>query len=292
MNIGNAGIAILFAGVALFLLLALLSYRDFHANRTNKLPLTKRYLRPPGESLRLKLEKLDERIVDMGIWLVALGAFFACGVYAFLTTSMIVGIAVIGLSLGGLIWWAFSFEKHKKLRRDHYLGFLGERPVGEELSQLMSRGWNVFHDVPFADNPNSKPFNVDHVVVGLGGLYAIETKTRRKRKGHNGHEVTYDGQTLAYPWGSEDWGIKDATERAKQLSKWLSKALKADIQARPVLALPGWYVKRLGKSDLAIVSDGEIAGLFRDEHSKEHLNSETVNSICALLDQRCRDVCR
>lgn len=221
---------------------------------------------------------------------VGAGAPIAIGVYALLTDSFAVGAVIIALALAAMVCLALGLEKQAKLRRDHYLGFLGERAVGEELNQLMANGWSVFHDVPFHDKPNAKPFNVDHVVVGQGGLFAIETKTRRKRKESGGHEVTFNGHALEYPWGSEDWGVKQAQERAHHLSQWLSKKLQTDIRAAPVLVLPGWYVRRRGKSDLTVINEGEIPGLFRDEHKASRLRSEIAASISALLDERCRDV--
>jgi len=290
MDSANLFIAVGFAGVALFLLLALLHVRQWSAGRGNKLPLTKRYLRPPGESLRLRIEALDCKILDSTLWLLATAALLAIGVYALLTDSWPVGAFIIALALAAMVYLALRLEEQAKVRRDCYLGFLGERAVGEELNQLMSDGWSVFHDVEFDDNPGATPFNVDHVVVGPGGLFAIETKTRRKRKESGGHEVTFDGHALQYPWGSDDFGVKQAQERAHHLGRWLSKKLQMDITATPVLILAGWYVHRTGKSNLAVINDSEIPTLFRDEHNSARLKPETVASIRALLDERCRDI--
>jgi len=286
----NLFIAVGFAGVALFLLIALLHVRKWSAGRGNKLPLTKRYLRPPGESLRLRIEALDGKILDTTLWLLATPALLAIGVYALLTDSLPVGSVIIALALAAMIYLSLRLEKQAKLRRDHYLGFLGERAVGEELNQLMAEGWSVFHDVPFHDNPGSKPFNVDHVVLGQGGLFAIETKTRRKRKESGGHEVTFNGHALEYPWGSENFGIKQVRERAHHLGQWLSKKLQTEIAATPVLILTGWYVRRTGKNNLVVINEAEIPTLFRDEHKTARLTPEMVASIRALLDERCRDV--
>lgn len=290
MNVGNFFIATVFALGALLLLVALIYLRQRGASRGNKLPLTKRYLRPPGESLRLKLEKCDEKISEILFWFVAAAALLGLGAYAFLTDSSVVGGTIVALAVAAMIYIVLRFEKEAKLRRDCYLGFLGERAVGEELSQLMAYGWSVFHDVPFHDNPNAKPFNVDHVVVGTGGVFAIETKTRRKRKEADGHKVRFNGRTLAYPWGSEDWGIRDALERTHHLSQWLAKRLQTDITATPVLVLPGWYVDRIGKGDLTVINEGEVASLFGNEHKAARLRPETAAAIRALLDERCRDV--
>ncbi|MBE2180469.1 MAG: NERD domain-containing protein [Chthoniobacterales bacterium] len=278
------------ATLTMFLLLGLLSWRKKLAYQDTKLPFTKRGLRPPGESLRVKLEEFDDKMTEAILWLMGITVLFGISVYQALTNSWLAGSVFIALMLAAMIWWALHFEKRAELRRDHYLGFLGERAVGEELNQLLAKGWSVFHDVEFHDNPGAKPFNVDHVVVGTGGLFAIETKTRRKRKDKGGHEVTFNGQRLVYPWGEEDWGIKNARERAKHLGAWLSKELATPIIAKPVLALPGWMVHRRGASDLRVVSGSEVTKAFSGEESNQRIEPQTVQAIKALLDQKCRDV--
>lgn len=66
-------------------------------------------------------------------------------------------------------------------KRNYRLGFHGERVAAEELNQLMREGCHVFHDVPM------EPYgNIDHVIVAPSGGFAVETKTRRKRKGPAG----------------------------------------------------------------------------------------------------------
>ena len=100
----------------------------------------------------------------------------------------------------------------------------------------------------------------------------------------------YNGATLNYPWGEENFGVRDARERAEHLARWLSKSLGQQLPVQPVLALPGWSVKRRAGGDLRVISGKEILTLFRDEHSKSVLDLKTVKAISALLDQKCRDV--
>jgi hypothetical protein len=283
-------LASLFAVGAMSLILGMLEWRRRQRYRNAKLPFTKRYLRPPGKSLRRKIQEFDDKVLDSVPRLMGLTVFLGFAVYQCLAQSWVAGGILVGLAAAGFIWWAVRFERFANKRRDYYLGFLGERAVGEELNQLLAKGWSVFHDVPFDENPGAKPFNVDHVVVGAGGLFAIETKARRKRKESGGHEVTFDGHTLIYPWGEEDWGIKNARERAQHLGAWLSKELAIPINAVPVLVLPGWMVHRRGASDLRVVSSGEIGTLFAGEESNRRIEPKTVQAIKALLEQKCRDV--
>ncbi len=51
-------------------------------------------------------------------------------------------------------------------------GGAGERQVGSELARLPSGQWWVFHDLPRGDSGT----NLDHLVIGVGGVYTINTK--------------------------------------------------------------------------------------------------------------------
>lgn len=50
-------------------------------------------------------------------------------------------------------------------------GAEGEEAVGQILDGLATGGWHVLHDVTFGRG------NIDHVVVGPGGVFAVETKS-------------------------------------------------------------------------------------------------------------------
>ncbi|HET9592871.1 MAG TPA: nuclease-related domain-containing protein [Solirubrobacterales bacterium] len=61
------------------------------------------------------------------------------------------------------------------LKRDYdswAQGAEGEEVVGRILEGLRERGWCVIHDVSFGRG------NIDHIVVGPGGIFTIETKSR------------------------------------------------------------------------------------------------------------------
>src|SRR5690606_5046380 len=105
-----------------------------------------------------------------------------------------------------------------------YLGFFGERYVAEWLEPLKADGWFIFHDIPCLGAAGK--FNLDHVAVGPGGIWLIETKTRRKGKARPGlkeHEVTFDGARIIWPWWDDTDSLKQASDNARWLSDWLEK---------------------------------------------------------------------
>jgi nuclease-like protein len=106
------------------------------------------------------------------------GLVLASGIAVGLTVG---GYAALGAAVSlGASWLAFVYRDeifHRGDRAGNYVtGLKSERTVALELVALERRHF-VTHDVPL-------PFggNIDHVVCGPTGAFAIETKTRRYSK--------------------------------------------------------------------------------------------------------------
>jgi hypothetical protein len=72
-------------------------------------------------------------------------------------------------------WLRFLGGRFKRDYSSWAQGAEGEEVVGEILEGLVADGWQVIHDVSLGRG------NIDHVVVGPGGLFTVETKSRRGR---------------------------------------------------------------------------------------------------------------
>ena len=60
---------------------------------------------------------------------------------------------------------------------------------------------------------------------------------------------------------------------------------------RSVIALPGWYVKRSGKSDIRVVNPSEFEAMVRGTRSVG-LEPSMIQRIVHQLDALCRDVAK
>jgi len=151
---------------------ALLARRFWH-RKDRRNPLTKGLLRPPGYSLQ-------ERLDDVRAEMMAVSAAVAPIPLAALSIALWLPLAGAGRWLpwvfaASLLGWAtYQIAALVRTARDLRLGLEAEMAAGQELSQLMADGFAVFHDVP-----GNKKFNVDHVVVGRSGVFAVETKGAR-----------------------------------------------------------------------------------------------------------------
>lgn len=251
-------------------------------------------LRGPGESLRRKIVDGDESLFQRALLLfvapwvvgwVALGVGLKLGKDYILFALVAGAVAlVVGLILN--CWWVY---RHFQQRRNYLLGYLGERAVGEWLATL-PREYRVFHDVPVDEGKGA--FNLDHVVVGPTGLFAIETKTRRKgraREGFADHKVFYDGRQLIWPWAEDTYGLQQATNEAEWLTKWIRQMTGLDIAARPVLALPGWWVETRTPGPVAVQNPKNLPAHILGKGLRV-LDPQQVDLIARQLDSRCRDV--
>jgi hypothetical protein len=160
-----------------------------------------------GEYLWRRVIKNDETDMQWGILvmlipiLVGAGALHLAGRFfgSLPTTGMVIAMGIFALSMFlSVRWWQARLQR----RWDDYLGLFGERYVAEQLEPLKAEGWFIFHDVPCTGATGN--FNLDHVAVGPGGIWVVETKTRRKgvaRSGFKEHEVSSDGNQVVWPWG-------------------------------------------------------------------------------------------
>ena len=164
-------------------------------------------------------------------------------------------------------------------------GFQGERHVGEELNALMREGFYVFHDLPFDG------FNIDHVIVGPPGVYAVETKARRKMinesNGKADYRVIFDGANLTFPHKTDNHGIEQAKRNADTLGSWLTSATGERVSVEPILTFPGWWIERTSRSRLHVVNPKEIRRIFPKVPANP-LPEDKIRRITHQLEQKCR----
>lgn len=240
--------------------------------------------RPAGETLRMKIVELDEQINDRIYLLVSVPSVLAATMIALNPLGLVAAALLVVLSVS----WTFVIQKKLwsllNMRRNYQLGFDGERYVAEELSRLIAKGFEIYHDVPF-DN-----FNVDHVLVGPQGVFAIECKAKRKPIGEDGRkkaEIIFDGTNLHLPWGAEYRDIQQAYNNAETLSKWLTSAVGSRVTVSPILTLPGWFIHRKASDTrVRVLNPNEIFYIFDSNEVK--LEPSHIKQICHHLDEQCR----
>jgi len=106
-----------------------------------------------------------------------------------------------------------------------YLGAKGEIAVGELLAKLPPE-WTVFHALPVGIGGT----DIDHLVVGPGGVFTINTKH------HRGKNVWVAHRTMMVS-GNKVPHIRHAEFEAERVTRLLRQRMPLRSTVRPVLAL-------------------------------------------------------
>lgn len=252
-----------------------------------------RVLRGPGEHLRKRINEFDEQFLleiigGLAAILLALALFAADFRKLFGWTPQQAGWLALGVAVTVMLISLWRVRRLWQERANHYLGWFGERVVGEQLQATTALGWRIFHDVP------SPTGNVDHVAVGPGGVFVVETKTRRKgnpRPGFKDNVVFFDGSDLVWPWSKDNHGLEQAEKNALWLASWIKAEIGEKVYVSPILALPGWWLENMPAKErrlCQVVNPKWLPGLLAKQSPL--LTPKQVELIALRLDARCRDV--
>jgi hypothetical protein len=85
--------------------------------------------------------------------------------------------------VGSFLARAFDVKTDERAWR---VGADGEETVGARLEKLRKHGWHVLHAVPVGD----RGADIDHLIIGPGGVWTINTKT------HKGKSVWVGGDRV------------------------------------------------------------------------------------------------
>lgn len=112
-------------------------------------------------------------------------------------------------------------------------GASGERVTGWWLGRLPD-GWHAFHDIPIG----RRGANIDHLVVGPGGVFTINTKNLSGSIVVNPRTLTHNGCRTNY--------LPKASEEARRVSVLLSAAIGRPVEVRGLLAILAdeWTIKK------------------------------------------------
>ncbi len=191
---------------------------------------------------------------------------------------------VLVLLIGGFI---YKIVKALNTRNKLRLGYEGELVTAEELHKLMPAGNYVYHDFPAGN------FNIDHIVVGPAGVFAIETKTRSKRiSGNNARKAKaqYNGKEIIFPDCHDKSYLDQARRQAKWLSKWLTNATGEPVNVSPVVSIPGWFIEQTGKPEGVYVVNSRLLKSVIRSRTNPSINPRKIQQITHQLEGKCRDI--
>lgn len=115
-------------------------------------------------------------------------------------------------------------------------GLAGERRVGAELNRLARHGWRVLHSIPLANN-----VDVDHLLIGPGGVFSINTKHHHKKAVWVGDDAVKVDHGEPAPYA------RKSRAEAKRVGRVLEHYCGFPVPVEPVLVF-------VGVTDLKVVA--------------------------------------
>ena len=257
----------------------------YERNKRKYSPFTEKLLRSPGHSLSLELDKLLEDFY-LPILLASISGVVVVTKWNEMTTN--VGRSILLVFMVGITIYAIY-----RLRTIHIrawsvrLGCEGEVYTGQELNFLMRDGAWVYHDIPY------KYGNIDHIVISTGGVFAVETKAVRKpqsRKGRADYTVLVSGGKLNFPHVVTSKPMAQAQCHANYLSEFIQSQIGIEHKVTPVVAIPGWFIKRDSASTDVLVINPKRGKALSNLVKRQKLSGRNTELIAGRLESYARDV--
>ncbi len=256
-------------------------------------PLKENLLRLPGKSTQKKLDDvkydLSENVtisilIPVIVYLLVFSRFSIFNDTTTVSSNSIVG--GIGAMLTLLGFLVIRDIKLLRKYRELILQLDCEIAVSQELNQLMREGYYIYHNFP------AKDFNIDHIVIGPLGVFAIETLGRNKPLTDNNKKqatVIYNGESLKFPTWTETQPLEQIKTHAEWLANWLKEVEGISIKIIPVLTLPGWFVEsKEEKYPTRVFNPKYLLGKIK-AHSG-NLSLELMKRIANQVEARCREM--
>ena len=243
--------------------------------------------RPPGWSLNERMQDMMSRYVVQFMCSTMISVF----AWALLLYGKIPSVYIYMFALPASILMLVIASRTLVSYANHRLGLLGEQVVGQVLDQISGPELRVYHDLEIKD-PGRKTWNIDHVVVTYAGVFAIETKARRKPRrtkgGQKGHHLIYDGKQIIFPnpMKPDRRCLQQANKNSETLSQKLSTQNGGHIPVTPVLVFPGWWVECKAKGPVSVMNAKQLPNFLANRN--RIFSDQQFRAITNQLEEKTR----
>ncbi len=150
-------------------------------------------------------------------------------------------------------------------------GEQGEILVGEELDRLPSHEWWVFHAIPRGTSGT----DIDHLVIGVGGVYTVNTK--------NVSAKVWVAERVLMVGNARTNFLPVATHEARDTARRISSGAAHTIDVRPVLVFTRPITIKAMPADVDVLHAGSIRSWL--EHRTRVLTPLQAYELVLLADQ-------
>ncbi|MFI5616159.1 nuclease-related domain-containing protein [Streptomyces sp. NPDC051567] len=133
-----------------------------------------------------------------------------------------------------------------------FKGLAGERIAGGELDRLTAQGWKVLHSIPL-----TRGGDIDHLLVGPGGVFTVNTKNFRGKSVWVGNDMVKVNHGPPHPYPAK------SRAEAKYARGVLERHCPFPVEVEPVLVFVGVNELPKGATQLQVrvYREREVAAL-------------------------------
>jgi hypothetical protein len=202
-----------------------------------------------------------------------LAALFACGVFVGAALPQVAPWAAGAGLLAAAAFLAWAIRDGLRGVDSFFKGARGEESVAALLAAL-PRGYHVFHDFPYGGNAS-----IDHVVVGPGGVFAVETKCWAGEVVFEKDELWVNGAAPSRP------PLRQARTSALALARFLGERLDGAPACVPVVCFAsGTFKPGLATQDGAVVCNASELRAQLTARAGQ-LSSDEIERIVKAMEQ-------
>ena len=241
--------------------------------------------RLPGQGLREERDRLFEELINEPLMICFVSIVFlvveCLHVFSPIKPSVWIGVGVAVLAT------VYAVRKciiGRRELRNYRRGEEGERIVAQAIEQyLIPVGYKVIHDIPVVKDGHE--FNVDHLVIGTNGVFAIETKNYAKPD-RGSPIVRYDGDWLY--WNGKRHKRDEAAQArsaAAAARECIARKLGMNLYVHPVLCAVGWCANssNLYGHPVLLVMEKTLGTVIPKVAARQTLTEEDQRRICSAL---------
>ncbi|MFF3380785.1 nuclease-related domain-containing protein [Streptomyces sp. NPDC002680] len=153
-------------------------------------------------------------------------------------------------------------------------GIAGERIVGAKLDRLKRRGWHPLHSIPLPSGAD-----IDHLLIGPGGVFCLNTKYLRNARIWVGDSAVKVNGGRGHPY------VRNSRHEGSRTSAVLTRACGFPVKVVPVLVFVSAADITVTESldDVKVVKDREISRFRRQEGV---LGPEEIEFVYAVARDR------
>jgi Nuclease-related domain len=178
---------------------------------------------------------------------------------------------LLGLAVAGLVGWRLRFRP-SEAARTWQRGAAGERRTARLLDRLTCEGFVVFHDLAVPGNIRA---NVDHLAIGVTGVFVIDSKqwtgsVHQSGDGLAWHNHTPLDRSLAtVRWEADTISRILGTRAAPLLCVHGAHVQGGGLDAQGVAIVPA-YLLRSALGQDRVLSDADVAVLAATATTRLH----------------------